>query len=143
MDTEEHHHVECTPQSPRCRELIHQTLDLIGNKWAAPIVLTLYAASPLRNHELKKAVAGISAKELAKQLRNLEQAGIIARKVHPTAPPQVEYRLTDLGRTMKPVLEELAQWSIRNGNQVQQHRARGSAMANNEAAPRSYVHRLL
>ncbi|MFC5475054.1 winged helix-turn-helix transcriptional regulator [Paraherbaspirillum soli] len=115
---------------------------MIGNKWAVPIVLTLHAKSPLRNSDLKHSVDGISPKELAKQLRLLEAAGVIGRKVYPSIPPRVEYWLTDLGSSLHPLLEGLAAWAALHGEQVERNRDEYAAGAEQEAASGSVVHRI-
>jgi DNA-binding HxlR family transcriptional regulator len=99
--------------------LIGETLELIAAKWTVPIFIALYIeAAPLRYAELQRRVGAITAKELAKHLRLLEAAGLVDRKVHATSPPQVEYSLTELGRTLYPALEGLADWASRFGNAV-------------------------
>ena len=138
-------HVACLPESEYCRGLIQEALELIGNKWAVPLILTLYARSPLRNSDLRKSVRGISAKELAKQLRLLEAAGLIGRKVHPTVPPKVEYWLTALGTSLQPLLDGLAAWASVHGAAVEQNR--GSFTGAPEApgkpgAPAALIHRI-
>lgn len=115
-------HVDCLPESKRCRRLVQETVELIANKWAVPLILTLSAEPLLRYSDLKSAVTGISAKELAKQLRLLESAGLVGRKVHPSIPPRVEYWLTDLGHSLRPQLDGLAAWAVRHGPQVERNR---------------------
>jgi DNA-binding HxlR family transcriptional regulator len=115
-----------------CGRLIEHTLDLIGNKWAPPIILALaHAAGPLRFTALKAAIPQITQKELTKRLRELEAVGLVDRKVYPVVPPKVEYRLTALGRSLRPVLDSLATWAARHamvlaGNRAA-HRARSDA----------------
>jgi DNA-binding HxlR family transcriptional regulator len=104
-----------------CARMICRTLDLIANKWAVPIILTLAAArqqrtqQPMRFSELARALPLITQKELTKQLRSLEAAGLVGRQVHAAVPPKVEYRLTDLGVSLRPVLDALGRWSAENG----------------------------
>lgn len=109
---------------PSCTLLVGDTLALIGNKWAAPLLLALYfAKAPLRYSDLARQLGGIAPKELSRHLRQLEQAGLIARRMQPSVPPKVEYWLTDLGRSLQPALDVLARWTIRNGLTVAQNRA--------------------
>ena len=61
-------------------------------------------------------LADITPKELAKNLRSFEASGMVARTVYPTVPPRVEYQLTELGETLLPCLEALADWAIRYGS---------------------------
>lgn len=106
---------------PLCARMICATLDLIANKWAVPIILTLARAraasadQPLRFSELSRAIPLITQKELTKQLRALEAAGLVGRRVHAAVPPKVEYWLTDLGLSLRPVLDELGKWAAKNG----------------------------
>jgi DNA-binding HxlR family transcriptional regulator len=104
-----------------CARMICRTLDLIANKWAVPIILTLAAArqqrpgQPMRFSELARALPLITQKELTKQLRSLEAAGLVGRRVHAAVPPKVEYWLSDLGVSLRPVLDALGRWSAENG----------------------------
>jgi len=106
---------------PLCARMICATLDLIANKWAVPIILTLARARaaspdrPLRFSELSRTIPLITQKELTKQLRALETAGLVGRRVHAAVPPKVEYWLTDLGLSLRPVLDELGKWAAKNG----------------------------
>ncbi|MCW0236069.1 MAG: helix-turn-helix transcriptional regulator [Ferrovibrio sp.] len=107
---------------PLCARMICATLDLIANKWAVPIILTLARSkgAPLRFSELSRAIPLITQKELTKQLRALETAGLVGRRVHAAVPPKVEYWLTDLGLSLRPVLDELGKWAARNGPRLRQ-----------------------
>ena len=97
----------------RCSAQIHATLQLIAGKWMAPLLIALYeSAVPLRYAELLRRLTPITPKELAKQLRTFENAGVVQRSVYATVPPSVEYVLTPLGRTLYPTLEALAAWSV-------------------------------
>ena len=107
---------------PLCARMICATLDLIANKWAVPIILTLARSkgAPLRFSELSRAIPLITQKELTKQLRALETAGLVGRRVHAAVPPKVEYWLTDLGLSLRPVLDELGKWAAQNGPRLRQ-----------------------
>lgn len=129
MDT---HIKSCGPDpydgTATCRILIGQTLDLIANKWAVPIILVLAKAErPLRFSEVGRAIPNITQKELTKQLRELEAAGLAGRKVYPEVPPRVEYWLTDCGRSLKPVLDALATWAAENSVAMARERAQRTA----------------
>ncbi len=108
---------------PLCARMICATLDLIANKWAVPIILTLSRAAggPLRFSDLSRAIPLITQKELTKQLRALEAAGLVGRRVHAAVPPKVEYWLTDLGASLKPVLHALARWSAEKQPELVRH----------------------
>lgn len=109
---------------PLCARMICATLDLIANKWAVPIILTLARAGtrPLRFSEMARAIPLITQKELTKQLRALEAAGLVGRRVHAAVPPKVEYWLTDMGHSLRPVMDELGRWAARNGPRMAQQR---------------------
>lgn len=112
------------PCTERCPVLIRETLDLIAAKWTVPIFLALREArGSLRYADLRRRVGAITPKELAKHLRRLEAAGLLHRRVHPTVPPSVEYSLTELGESLYPALEGLADWAIAFGPDVARNRA--------------------
>ena len=102
----------------RCRrcepvpEEVRQTADLLERRWQLSI---LYAAltGATRFNEFAVAVEGISARMLAERLRDLERAELIERRVLPTSPPTVEYRLTDRGRRLAPILEAMRAYATR------------------------------
>jgi DNA-binding HxlR family transcriptional regulator len=85
------------------------TMTVIGGKWK-PIIIWQLHESYLRFGELQKKVPGVTQKMLTQQLRELESDGIIHREVYPVIPPRVEYSLTEHGRTLLPILEEMAKW---------------------------------
>ncbi len=82
---------------------------LIGNKWKLLILRDLMDR-PWRFNELLRDLPGLSQKVLTDNLRQLESDGLIIRDVYPEVPPHVEYRLSELGRTLKPVLDALRAW---------------------------------
>ena len=85
------------------------TIGLIGSKWKLLILRNLMAR-PWRFNELKKDLNGVSQKVLTDSLRSLEEDGIVTRTVYPEVPPRVEYSLTDLGQSLRPILEALSAW---------------------------------
>lgn len=85
------------------------TVELIGSKWKLLIIRNLLVR-PWRFNELKKDLEGISQKVLTDNLRSLESDGIITRTVYPEVPPRVEYALSELGETLKPILDSMAEW---------------------------------
>jgi DNA-binding HxlR family transcriptional regulator len=100
-----------SPASPsRCPSA--QTIKLVSNRWSVEILFQLGAGDVLRFSMLKLALGRITQKELTKHLRLLEANQLVAREVFPEVPPRVEYRLTDLGRSLLPPLEALGRWSI-------------------------------
>ena len=94
-------------EMPACP--VATTVELIGSKWKLLIIRNLLVR-PWRFNELKKDLAGISQKVLTDNLRSLESDGIITRTVYPEVPPRVEYALSELGETLKPILDSMAEW---------------------------------
>ncbi len=85
------------------------TVNLIGSKWKLLILRNLLSR-PCRFNELKRNMPGISHKVLTESLRSMENDGIVKRKIYETKPKSVEYSLTELGLTLKPVLLEMEKW---------------------------------
>ena len=85
------------------------TVQLIGSKWKLLILRNLLMR-PWRFNELRRDLEGISQKVLTESLRSLEADGIVTRTVYPEVPPRVEYSLTPLGESMKPILDAMEQW---------------------------------
>lgn len=85
------------------------TVQLIGSKWKLLIMRNLLVR-PWRFNELQKDLSGISQKVLTDSLRAMEADGIITRTVYPEVPPRVEYALSSLGETMRPILDSMEQW---------------------------------
>lgn len=88
---------------------VETTLLLIGDKWKVLILRDLMPGTK-RFGELKKSIGSVSQKVLTAQLRDMEQNGLVHRKVYAEVPPRVEYSLTDLGKSLKPILEALRIW---------------------------------
>lgn len=88
---------------------VEAALDVIGGKWK-PLILWALGDRVMRFGELQKALPGVNTKMLTKQLRELEEDGVLRRKVYPEVPPRVEYAITDFGRTLIPILEALCTW---------------------------------
>lgn len=82
---------------------------LIGNKWKIFIIQQLMDR-PFRFSELRRAIPGISEKVLTDNLRAMEKDGLITRTVFPEVPPRTEYALSELGNTMRPIIESMASW---------------------------------
>ena len=92
---------------PECP--VATTVSLIGGKWKLLIVRNLLER-PWRFNELKKDLAGISQKVLTDSLRSMEEDGLITRTVYPEVPPRVEYALSELGESLKPILDSMVAW---------------------------------
>jgi DNA-binding HxlR family transcriptional regulator len=94
---------------PSCS--IRHILDRFGDKWSILIISILGHLGKQRFNELNQQIGDISQKMLTVTLRSLEADGLISRKLYPEIPPRVEYELTDLGRSLLPHIEQLAQWA--------------------------------
>ena len=88
---------------------VETTLTLIGDKWKVLILRDLLPGKK-RFSELKRSVGGVSQKVLTAQLRDMEQNGLLTRTVYPEVPPRVEYALTPLGHSLKPILDAMQLW---------------------------------
>jgi len=117
VTVQDHH-----PLSDDCRK-VSQVLARVGDKWSVLTVMLL-RDRPRRFNEMKRIVGGISQQMLTRTLRGLERDGMVTRTIFPTSPPQVEYALTDLGRSLsKPVLA-LGTWAQEHIAQIDAARSR-------------------
>lgn len=96
-----------TDKLPACP--VEITLQLIGNKWKVLILRDLLDGTK-RFGELKKSVTGITQKVLTSNLRSMEESDLVTRAVFPEVPPRVEYTLTEIGYSLKPILDSMAVW---------------------------------
>ena len=94
---------------PECP--VAMTVSLIGSKWKLLIMRNLLSR-PWRFNELQKSIDGISQKALTEALRSMEADGIVNRKVFPEVPPRVEYSLTELGESMRPIFQSMESWGL-------------------------------
>ena len=94
-------------EMPACP--VATTVQLIGSKWKLLILRNLLAR-PWRFNELKKDLEGISQKVLTDSLRSMEEDGLVTRTVYPEVPPRVEYSLSPLGESMRPIIQAMEQW---------------------------------
>ena len=88
---------------------VETTLMLIGDKWKVLILRDLMPGTK-RFGELKKSIGSVSQKVLTAQLRDMEANGLVHRKVYAEVPPRVEYSLTEVGRSLKPILDAMSTW---------------------------------
>ena len=88
---------------------VETTLMLIGDKWKVLILRDLMPGTK-RFGELKKSIGSVSQKVLTAQLRDMEQNGLVHREVYAEVPPRVEYSLTELGRSLEPILDAMRNW---------------------------------
>ncbi len=96
---------------------VEAALAVIGGRWKAVIIFHLISAEVLRFGELQKMIPKVSQRMLTSQLRELEEDGIVNRRVYAQVPPRVEYSLTEYGKTLTPVMYALREW----GNVHMQH----------------------
>ena len=94
---------------------VEATLDVIGGKWKGVIIYHLLDGKK-RFGELRKIVPGVTQRVLTKQLRELEDSGVLQRKVYPVVPPKVEYSLTPLGASLRPVVRLLEDWGRKHAD---------------------------
>ena len=92
---------------------VETTLMLISDKWKVLILRDLMPGTK-RFSELKRSVGHVTQKVLTAQLRQMEESGLVTRTVYPEVPPRVEYSLTELGRSLKPVLDAMWDWGENN-----------------------------
>ena len=88
---------------------VETTLTLIGDKWKVLILRDLLPGTK-RFGELKKSIGSVSQKVLTAQLRDMEKSGLVNRQVYAEVPPRVEYSLTELGQSLKPILDSMQDW---------------------------------
>ncbi|MDB6060362.1 MAG: HxlR family transcriptional regulator [Verrucomicrobiaceae bacterium] len=101
-----------SPDAKPCKAL-GNILDRVGDKWTVMVVGNL-SNGPMRFNALQRAVAGVSHRMLTLTLRGLERDGLVRRTAFATVPPRVDYELTALGHSLKPLLEVLAEWAKTN-----------------------------
>jgi DNA-binding HxlR family transcriptional regulator len=89
------------------------TLDIIGGRWKVLILWQLFQGEK-RFSELFRALQGITQKMLTQQLRELEKDGIVHRQVYAQIPPKVEYSLTPLGNSLRPVVDAMCEWGLKH-----------------------------
>lgn len=107
----------CTKKElPACP--VETTLTMISDKWKVLILRDLLTGTK-RFGELKKSLTGVSQKVLTSLLREMEENGLVERKAYPEVPPRVEYSLTPLGRSLKPIMDAMRVW----GEQYKQQNA--------------------
>ncbi len=99
------------PEHYRCA--VEATMDLIGGKYKSLILWYLNDNKILRFNELSRYIPDATPKMLTRQLRMLEQDGLIERKVYPEVPPKVEYKLTSFGKSLYPILNAMDNWGLK------------------------------
>ena len=89
---------------------VETAIEIIGGRWKVLILQELFGGTR-RFSELHRSLSGVSHRTLTQQLRELESHGIVRRKVHRQVPPKVEYSLTPVGETLKPVINVMHEWA--------------------------------
>lgn len=96
-------------QPARCP--VETTLDIIGGKWK-PLIIYHLLGGTKRFNELQRCIPQVTRRMLTRQLRELEADGIVHREVYKEVPPKVEYSLTDTGRSLQPILDQVLAWGL-------------------------------
>ena len=99
---------------------VETTLVIIGDKWKVLIIRELLPGTR-RFNEIRHSIDGVSQKVLTQKLREMESDGLLERKVYAEIPPKVEYSLTDLGLSLKPILDSLELWGWEYKSYVSEH----------------------
>lgn len=105
---------------------IAATMRVLGGKWKPILINAIYQTAPARFGELKRSVTGITQSMLTSQLRELEDDGIISRKIYAEIPPRVEYTLTEFGLTLSPIMVAMGKW----GEEYRLNKATPQAQSN-------------
>lgn len=100
----------CISNESLCTTGFHYTLSLISGKYKMTILYTLMEFGVVRFNEMKRYIGGISYKTLSATLKELEADQLVHRKEYPQIPPKVEYSLTERGKSLIPILDNLCQW---------------------------------
>ena len=107
--------MQAAKELPACP--VETTLMLIGDKWKVLILRDLMPGTK-RFGELKKSIGSVSQKVLTAQLRDMEEKGLVSRQVYAQVPPRVAYSLTELGRSLKPILDAMWNWGTEYKSQI-------------------------
>ena len=116
--------MQTTEKLPACP--VETTLMLIGDKWKVLILRDLMPGTK-RFGELKKSIGSVTQKVLTAQLREMEAQGLVDRRVYAEVPPRVEYSLTELGRSLKPILDAMYAWGEDYKAKSGENTAKGAA----------------
>lgn len=108
---------------------IRNVVARFGNKWALLVILILSENGNIRFNQLCKLIPDISTKVLSGTLQTLEADALISRKVFPEVPIRVEYKLTETGESLVPIIQQLTNWAEQNMKSVMKHRKKYEAAA--------------
>lgn len=109
---------------------IRNVVARFGNKWSLLVVLILSEREATRFSELCRSIPDISSRVLSATLRTLEADGLVSRRVYPVVPPRVEYSLTEIGRSLVPLIHRLTEWAQTNMKAILEHRRKYDASGN-------------
>ncbi|MDO5518622.1 MAG: helix-turn-helix domain-containing protein [Clostridium sp.] len=98
---------------------VELTIDLIKGKWTPLIIIHIGNAGIIRYGELKRKIPNINERVLSRQLRELEEQKLIKRTIYDEVPPKVEYSLTEVGKTLQPILDQLGEWGKKYNKDIQ------------------------
>lgn len=101
---------------------VRNVIARFGSKWAILTLLVIGSQDVVRFNELNRLIPDISSRVLSSTLRTLEADGLIERKVYAEVPPKVEYRLTEVGKSLLPLIQQLTDWALNNMKTVMDHR---------------------
>jgi DNA-binding HxlR family transcriptional regulator len=99
--------------SPACCPRLHEAVELVGKRWTGAILAVLLQGGPMRFSEIAQAVPALSDRLLSERVKELENRGMVERRVGGVSPARVEYELTPMGRDLAPALQELEAWAHR------------------------------
>ncbi len=101
---------------------IRNVVSRFGNKWSLLVILVLSEHEKVRFNELCQLIPDISSRMLSGTLKTLEADALVARKIYPVVPPKVEYRLTEIGQSLVPLIHQLTEWALNNMQSIVRHR---------------------
>ncbi len=111
---------------------VRNVIARFGNKWALLVILVLSENKVLRFSELGRLIPDVSSRVLSSTLRTLEADGLVERKVYPVVPPRVEYRLTDTGESLVPLIIQLTEWAQKHIKSIIRHREKFETQSTDE-----------
>lgn len=114
--------MECDLSDPSKEAMVREMLERIADKWTLLVIEALDRETEIRFSRLQERVGNISQKMLTKTLRNLERDGLVTRRVHPTVPPNVDYRLTPLGESLGVAVCGMWMWVEKHVDAVEEAR---------------------
>lgn len=113
MEKKDHNQAECTKLLKSATDAV----EVLNGRWRMPIIISLMFGNK-RFRQIAKDVNGITDKMLSKELKDLEMNKIITRKVYDTFPPTVEYSITEHGKSLKKLVEELTEWGTKHRKKI-------------------------